>query len=310
MRPGASSDVAIIGAGIAGLAAAAQCVSRGASVALLESDGLHGGLVFNVGALDDYPAPGALSGAALGQALLERVQAAGARVLDARATAIEPTGRSLRVSVAAGDPIVARAVIVASGGRLRRLGVPGEEALAGRGVSQCDWCDAGFFRDEAVAVVGAGDSALQAALHLARTSSRVTVIVRGSEPRARRAYLERAADEPRIEFLWDTRVVAIEGADRVESLRLESDDPAAPERLPVSGVFVFVGLEPQTGFVPSGVERDEHGRLRTDAGFETRVPGLYAIGAVRSGHSGGLSAAIGEGAGAAALACERVLRDG
>ena len=302
-------DVVVVGGGISGLAAAAQAVSRGASVAILEAAGLHGGLVLNVGALDDYPAPGVVSGAGLAQALLERVQRAGGRTLEARVRSIETGARDPVVVTEGGERIAARAVIVASGARLRQLGVPGEAALAGRGVSQCDGCDAGFFRDEPVAVVGGGDAALQAALHLARTSSRVTVIVRGAEPRARRSYLERAADEPKIDFLWDTRVVEIVGQSRVEALRLASEDPQAPPRLEVAGVFVFVGLEPQVDFVPAAVERDADGRLRTGPDLETAVPGVYAIGAVRSGHRGGLAVAVGEAAVAAAAACERAMRD-
>ena len=310
MHPRADYDVAVIGGGIAGLSAAVQAGSRGAEVCLVEAEPMHGGLVFNVGALDDFPSPQPLSGAVLAEHLLERARASGARALEGRVRSIAAAGPGFAIETEAGARIGARSVIVATGARLRRLGVPGEEALEGRGVSRCDWCDAGFFRNQPVAVVGGGDAAMQAALHLAKTSSAVTVIVRGPEARARRSYLARAADEPRIEFLWDTRVVEIVGSDRVEALRLESDDPSAPARLDCAGVFVFAGLEACADAVTAQAARDDAGRLLTGADLQTTVPGMFAAGAVRSGHVGELAAAIGEGSVAAAGACARALRDG
>ena len=310
MHPRADYDAAVIGGGIAGLSAAVQAGSRGAEVCLVEAEPMHGGLVFNVGALDDYPSPQALSGAALAEHLLARARAGGARSLEGRVRSIVSVGGGFAIETEAGARIGARSAIVATGARLRRLGVPGEAELEGRGVSRCDWCDAGFFRGQPVAVVGGGDAAMQAALHLAKTSSTVTVIVRGAEARARRSYLERAADESRIEFLWDTRVVEIVGADRVEALRLESDDPSAPARLECAGVFVFAGLEACTDAVTATAARDGAGRLQTGADLQTTVPGLFAAGAVRSGHPGGLAAAIGDGSVAAAGACAWARQDG
>ncbi len=310
MQHRAECDVAVIGGGIAGLAAAAHAVSRGASVILLEASGMHGGLVFNIGALDDFPSPQPLSGAALAEHLLAVAKAGGAKAIEDRVRSITPAGRGYMLATAAGAQVVARAVVIATGAQFRKLGVPGEAALAGRGVSQCDWCDAGFFRNQPVAVVGGGDAALQAALHLARTSSEVTVIVRGLDPRARRSYLERAADEPKITFLWETRVVAILGDDGVEGLQLESDDPSTPQQLACKGVFVFAGIVPDTDAVPQVIARDDDGRLQTGTDFETALPGVFAVGAVRSGYRGGLVAAMGEAATASAAACERVMRDG
>jgi thioredoxin reductase (NADPH) len=299
-------DVAVVGGGIAGLVAAAEAASRGAAVLLLEAAGMHGGLVINVGALDDYPAPGTLSGVALAEALLARARASGAQTVAARVDRIEPAGDGYALVVDSGKRYAARSVIVATGARLRRLDVPGETALTGRGVSQCDWCDGGFFRDQPVAVVGGGDAALQAALHLAKTCSTVTVIVRGADARARQSYLTRAAEQPRIEFLWETRVAEILGADRVEGLRLESSDRHAPTSLACAGVFVFAGLVADTACVPPAVERDADGRLCTVTQFETALAGLYAVGAVRSGHRGSLAVVVGEAAAAAQAASERL----
>ena len=299
-------DVAVVGGGIAGLVAAAEAASRGATVMLFEAAGMHGGLVVNVGALDDYPAPGTLSGIALAEALLARARTCGVQPVAAQVARVEPASSGYALIADSGRRYAARSVIVASGARLRRLDVPGETALTGRGVSQCDWCDGGFFRDQPVAVVGGGDAALQAALHLARTCSTVTVVVRGADARARQSYLARAADEPRIEFLWETRVAEILGADHVAGLRLESSDRYAPTSLACAGVFVFAGLEADTACVPATVARDADGRLCTGAHFETALPGLYAVGAVRSGQRGGLSVVVGEAATAAIAATERL----
>ena len=298
--------MAVVGGGIAGLVAAGEAASRGSTVTLFESAGVFGGLVFNVGALDDYPAPGTLSGSALAESLQQRAVRAGCKTVAELVVAIEPAAQGFVLRTDSGKRHAARTVIVATGARLRQLGIPGEVELTGRGVSQCDWCDGGFFRGLPVAVVGGGDGALQAALHLAKTCSTVTVIVRGADARARQAYLARAADEPRIEFLWDTRVTEILGKDQVEGVRLASSDRFAPDTLTCSGVFVFAGLVPNAVCVPSIVERDADGALRSGANFETALPGLYAIGAVRSGHRGGLAAVVGEAAVAAVAATERV----
>ena len=299
-------EIAIVGGGIAGLVAASEAASRGSTVTLFEGAGVFGGLVFNVGALDDYPAPGILAGSALAEALQQRAVLGGCTVISERIAGLEPSAQGYLLRSDTGRQHAARTVILSTGARLRQLGVPGEAELAGRGVSQCDWCDGGFFRNEEVAVIGGGDSALQAALHLAKTCSRVTVIVRGADARARQAYLARAADEPHIEFLWETRVVEICGSERVTGLRLESADRFAPQSLDCSGVFVFAGIEPNAECAPSTVERDAAGALRTGDSYETAAAGLYAIGAVRSGHRGGLAAVIGEAAVAAAAASERV----
>ncbi len=296
-------DVAVIGAGASGLTAAVQCAERGASVVCIEQAGLPGGLVVNVGRIDGFPALAPLSGAALADALGQRCRELEVRMLEAEATALQAVGSFHAIATTAGA-VRARRVIVASGARLRQLGVPGEAELAGRGVSQCDWCDGGFFRDEPVVVVGGGDSAFQAALHLAAICSAVTIVMRGSAMRARRSYVQAAAGNERIAFLWDTDVLRINGSGKVESVTLRDRLEGTESDHPATGVFVFVGLEPRAAFLPPQVARDERLAVVTDADCRTSLPGVFAVGAVRSGYRGQLVSACGEGAAAAAAAAE------
>ncbi len=241
MRP---LDLAVVGGGMAGLAAADEALSQGLEVALFES-GLHGGLVANVGAVDGWP--GAASGAEIASAWKARLAEAGARFHDEHVAAVRAQGRRRILETDRGR-WRARAVVAATGARLRRLGVPGEAALAGRGVSQCAFCDAGFFRDADVAVVGGGDGALQEALHLARHVRSIAMIVRGERLRARPGYGARAAADPKFRFLWNGEVASIDGETGVEGVTL-----ADGRRLEVSGVFVFIGLEPEAAFAGEGV---------------------------------------------------------
>ena len=242
MRP---LDLAVVGGGATGLAAADEAVSQGLEVALFES-GLYGGLVANVGALDGWPA--AVGGAELAFAWRDRLASAGVRFHEEHVDAVRAQGRWRIVEAAGGGRYRAKAVVAATGARLRRLGVPGEEALTGRGVSQCAFCDAGFFRDADVAVVGGGDAALQEALHLAGYARSVSMIVRGGRLRARPGYGARAAADPKFRFHWNSEVATIDGESGVEGVTF-----ADGRRLEVSGVFVFVGLEPAAELAGEGV---------------------------------------------------------
>ena len=274
MRP---LDLAVVGGGAAGLAAAEEAVSQGLEVALFES-GLYGGLVANVGALDGWPA--AVGGAELAFGWKDRLAVAGVRFLEEHVDAVRVQGRRRIVETAGGGRYRAKAVVAATGARLRRLGVPGEEALTGRGVSQCAFCDAGFFRDADVAVVGGGDAALQEALHLAGYARSIAMIVRGGRLRARPGYGARAAADPKFRFHWNSEVATIDGESGVEGVTF-----ADGRRLEVSGVFVFIGLEPAA---------------------ELAGEGVFAAGAVR--RAGSLAEAVADGQRAAREAAAALRR--
>jgi thioredoxin reductase (NADPH) len=156
-----------------------------------------------------------------------------------------------------------------------------------------------MFMGEEVVVVGGGDAALQEALHLAEHCSKITMVVRGNRLRARQSYVGRAADDPKFAFRWNTVVEAIEGSDGVEGITLRDAQNDTTESLACTGVFVFVGVAPNTGFLPDDVARDAEGAVTVNAALESSVPGLYAAGAARAGYLGQIANAVGEGTAAA-----------
>lgn len=287
-------DLIVIGTGIAGLAAARQALQGGMSTAVMEAL-LFGGLVVNVNELDGEIAG---SGADLASGLMMEVHKLGGENVAATATAIEGPAGALLVRSDAGEHR-ARAVIVASGARLRRLNVPGEAEMEGRGVSQCADCDGPFFQKQDVVVVGGGDSALQEALVMAGFAQQVHLVHRGERFSGRPHFVDQVLGRANIAVHWRTTVEAILGEKTVRAVRVhDAGDPAATE-IPCGGVFAYVGLEPACEFVPAEVGRDARGFLLTDAGLQTSVPGVFAAGAVRSGYGGLLTHAIAEGTAAA-----------
>lgn len=278
-------DLIVIGEGVSGLACAGHARRAGLSVATFEST-LFGGLVLNVNELDSYP--GAESGTDLASELMQANSDAGVASIQEEVTAIRPAGSAFEV--AAGGVYSARQVVIASGARLKRLGVPGEDEYEGRGVSHCADCDAPMFQNEEVVVVGGGDSALQEALVLAKFCRKVHIVHRGSRFRARHHFVERAGTHPRISIMWNTQVEAILGAKMVEKVRVRRDGNTG--EIASAGVFAYIGLEPTAACAPSGIVRDESGHLVTNGAFETSMAGMWAIGAVRAGYSGLLRDAV------------------
>lgn len=298
-RPGDPYDVVVIGGGMAGLTAAHHAALRGMAVACIDEGGHMGGLVMNVSALDGYPAMGTVGGAELAAGQLEAILDLGVEIVPDTATGLSIDGDIKTVSTGMGDQ-KAKHVILASGARLKSLGVPGEANLFGRGVSQCADCDAGFFVDQKVVVVGGGDSALQEALHLADYASEITLVTRGNGLRAKQSYITRAAENPKFTFRWETEVSEICGSDGVEGVKLVPTGGGDAEDFSCSGIFVFVGLQPNTEFLAESLECDEDGFIKTDTAFATNVESVYAVGAVRHGFSGQLASAAGEAASVAA----------
>jgi len=289
-------DVMVIGTGIAGLAAARQALQSGLSVAAMESM-LFGGLVVNVNQLDGEIEG---SGVDLAATLMMEVKKLGGESIAATAVSIERDGDVLVVRSDAGMHR-ARAVIIASGARLKHLGVPGESELEENGVSHCADCDGPFYQNQDVVVVGGGDSALQEALVLAEFAKRVHVIHRAATFDAQPHLADQVAALENISIHWQTQIAAVVGDDAVRAVRVRQADwkTSGETEIPCTGFFAYVGLAPASEFAPVAIERDADGFLITDDALQTAMPGVFAAGAVRSGYGGLLTHSMAEGIAAA-----------
>jgi len=296
---GPQYDLAIVGAGLAGLTAGLIGARHGLRTLLIDQ-GTTGGQVLNVEKIENFPGfPDGIAGFDLGPIVMEQAEKAGAAFAMDTATGLSIDG-DMRVVHCAGDDISARAVIVAAGSSLRSLGIPGEQELLGKGVSHCASCDAPFFVGKDVAVIGGGDSALDEAAVLTDHCARVLVIHRGSDFRAQQVAIDRLRERRNAEPVFNTELVQINGADSVTSMTLKTAGTTREQD--IAGVFIFVGLEPNTAWLQDVVALDAAGHIVTDVHLHTSVPGVFAAGDIRQGSVALLAAVAGDGATAAANA--------
>jgi len=299
--PAADSDIAVVGAGPAGLTAGIYAARAGLRTAILEGRA-PGGQLAATDVIENFPGlPAAVGGAELSERMREQAERFGCTLRSAEVTAVRAAGPGQGFAVEAGpESLSARAVIAASGARPRRLGVPGEERFWGRGVSCCATCDGMFYRGKEVVVVGGGDTAVKEAVFLTRFASRLTLVHRRERLRADRANQERlAAHSGKVTCALGQRVVAILGEEKLRGVVLEAVEGGARRELACEGVFLFVGFDPNSAWLPAGVERDARGYVITDQDMTTAVPGLFACGDVRRRLLRQVVTACGEGATAA-----------
>lgn len=300
-------EIAVVGAGPAGLTAALYAGRALKRTALFEA-GLPGGELLNTESIEDYPGFPSITGPDLATKMTEHALSFGAELVQARVTAVtpEPSG-VIKIEIEDGEPYRAEAVILTAGGQPRKLGVPGEEEFAGRGVSYCAVCDGAFFRGEHLAVVGGGDAALEEAAFLTRYADRVTVIHRRQEFRAQPLLVDRARRNPKIDFVLDEVVEEIRGAEgRVTSLRLRHVPDGRESEFTVGGVFIFIGFIPNTGLLTVHADHDSQGYYLTDSNMRTSVPGVYAAGDVRAQLTRQVTTAVGDATTAALAATKYV----
>lgn len=297
-------DLVIVGAGAAGLTAAATAAAEGLEVLVVEHLA-PGGQVATVERIRNFPGfPDGIGGYELGPLLQQQAEDAGAAFLLDSVERIAPRDGGFLVGCAQGE-VRALAVILAMGSRRRALGVPGEAELEGRGVSHCASCDGHFFRGKAVVVAGGGDSAFDEADILAGQAERVVIMHHGAAPVAQPRTVARVAARPNVRLLAHARIAAIEGDGAVE--RVLVDLPEGRRAEPAAGLFVHVGLEPNSALVADLVETDAAGRIVADASLRTSLPGLFVAGDLRSGATALLASAAGDGA-SAAMSAVRHLR--
>ncbi|MEL7561994.1 thioredoxin-disulfide reductase [Dehalogenimonas sp. 4OHTPN] len=294
-------DVIIIGGGPAGLSAGLYTARAKLKTLIIEGSAI-GGRMAEAWEIENYPGfTEAVHGYDLGQKMYEQATRFGAEHAQTSVTGIRVDGREKIVTTPIGD-YAAPAVIIAGGSERRKLGVPGETELTGRGVSFCATCDGPFFREKVVAVVGGGNAALNEATHISHFASKVYVIHRRDSMRATKVLQEKAFSDPKIEFIWNTEVTAIEGKDSVERLKLKNVQTGAESALPAQGVFIAVGLIPNTGYLQNIISIDQYGAVITNDKMETNVPGIYAAGDVRANSVRQVVTAAGDGATAALYA--------
>lgn len=272
-------DIIIIGSGPAGYTAAIYTARAGLNPLLIAGEVTAGGALMNTTEVENFPGfPEGIQGPDLMANMLSQAERFGCEILYEDALELSLEGEIKQVVTSEGQ-YQARRVVLAMGSEYRKLNVPGEVELSGRGVSYCATCDGFFFKDQHLAVVGGGDSAMEEALFLTKFAKKVTVIHRRDQLRASQIMAERAGANPKIDFAWNSTVAQINGEDKVESITLQSTVDGKESTLDATGVFVAIGHEPRSQLVKEQVDLDESRYVRVDLpGTATNVPGVFACG--------------------------------
>jgi len=295
-------DVVIIGGGPGGLAAAIYAQRARLKTLLVEREYL-GGQIAVSDVIENYPGFPTISGAELMEKFEAHARGLGLEIRLVEVESIEESGGEKVLKTSEGD-IVTKTIIVATGAKPRRLGVPGEVELTGKGVSYCATCDGPFFRGQEVVVVGGGDTAIKDAVYLSKIASKVSVVHRRDKLRAEKILQEKALATPNIEFLWSHVMVEVKGEKVVEGVVLKNLKDESLKELKTEGAFIFVGTNPSTKFID--VEKDDRGFIETNKRMETSLPGIYAIGDCRTTPLLQVATAVGDGATAAFCAGEYI----
>ena len=301
-----SYEVIVIGAGPAGLTAGIY-LARAKLKAIILEKLAPGGQVIITTKVENYPGfPKGINGPELMLLFEQQVRDLGIEIRTAFAVNEIRLEGEKKLVVGEGETLETKAIILATGARFKKLGVPGEERLTGRGVSYCATCDAPFFQGMDVAVIGGGNTAIVEALHLTKFAKKVFIIHRRDELRAAKALQEEAFKNEKIEFIWNTIVKEIKGENKVEGLVLENVKTGEREELKVNGCFIFIGFQPNSELVKDLVSLDENGYIITDNFCQTSIPGIFAAGDVRNGPLKQIATAVGDGA-IAAVGAEKYL---
>lgn len=301
MNAGIEYEIVIVGAGPAGQTAALYAGRSRVPTLVLER-GIPGGQLWNTAEVEDYPGFESIDGPELAQKLQQHAERFGARFETAEVTAVRSEGDLKVVETGDGKVYRAYAVIVTAGGEARKLGVPGEEELAGKGVSYCAVCDGAFFEGEDIAVVGGGDSAVEEGAFLTKYGRKVYVIHRRDEFRAQPILQEQLEATGKVEKVMSTVVEGIAGDGRVERVTLRNVDTGERSELKVGAVFPFIGFIPHSDIFAEPIELDEDGHIKTDERMMTSIDGVFAAGDVRSQYIRQITNAVGDATTAALAA--------
>ncbi|MFQ5586552.1 MAG: thioredoxin-disulfide reductase [Thermodesulfobacteriota bacterium] len=295
-------DLVIIGGGPGGLAAAIYAQRARLKTLLVEREYL-GGQIAVSDVIENYPGFPTISGAELMEKFEEHARGLGLEIRLIEVESVEERGKEKLLKTSEGE-LVTKTVIVATGAKPRRLGVPGEVELTGKGVSYCATCDGPFFRGQDVVVVGGGDTAIKDAVYLSKIAAKVSVVHRRDKLRAEKILQEKALSTPNIEMFWSHIMIEVKGEKGVERVVLKNLKDESIRELEVEGAFIFVGTNPSTDFID--VEKDEKGFIKTNQRMETSVEGIYAVGDCRTTPLLQVATAVGDGATAAFCAGEYI----
>lgn len=299
-------EIAIIGGGPAGLTAALYAGRSMVKTIVLER-GAVGGQLWNTADIDDYPGLSMQTGPEVAQKFEEHAKKFGAEFEFGTVSNISKDGDEFVIKTDEGDEYRATAVVVTVGGEARKLGVPGEQELAGAGVSYCAVCDGAFFQDKTIAVVGGGDSALEEGAFLTRYGSKVYLVHRREDFRASPLLVEHFDASGKTEKILNSVVEEIVGDGKVSGLKIKNTETGEESTLEVDAVFPFIGFTPHSDiFEPGLIETDEGGHIITDFKMETKTPGLFAAGDVRSQYVRQITNAVGDATTAALAAAAHV----
>jgi thioredoxin reductase (NADPH) len=301
-------NVVIIGSGPAGWSAAIYTARADLRPLLITGNELGGQIALTT-EVENFPGfDEAIQGPELVERMQRQAERFGTEVLIDYVTELDVTGPIFAVKTAGGNEYRARSVILTTGASPRRMGVPNEEQLTGRGVSYCATCDGFFFRGKDVVVVGGGDSALQEALYLTKFASRVRIIHRRDGLRAGATLQHRARENPKIEFIWNSVVTGVNGAEKVQSITVQDVKTGESRELATDGVFVYIGHLPNNQLFEGKLAMDDQGYLVTDRLMRTSVPGIFAAGEIQDHRFKQAATSAGQGV-AAAMECEKYLAE-
>jgi len=300
-------DVIIIGGGAAGLAASIYSVRAMLKTLVIERQAL-GGQILLTGEIENYPGfPEPIDGPELAMLYQKQAERFGVQFEYDTVANLDVSGAVKRV-ICEDNEYTAKTVIITSGGEHNKLEVPGEDYFSGKGVSYCATCDGNFFRDMDVTVVGGGDAAMDEGLYLTRMTKSVTVIHRRDELRASKILQQRAFDNPKMKFVWNSVVEEIKGNGTVQSMTLKNLKTDELSEHLTEGIFIFIGFHPVNEFMQGIIDLDSAGHVITNLQMETNVPGVFAAGDVRQFSDRQLANAVGDGV-AAALAAYRYINE-
>jgi thioredoxin reductase (NADPH) len=300
-------DAVIIGGGPAGLTAGLYLCRGNWRTLLLEKE-TYGGYIMNVEMIENYPGfTEGVYGSQLGMDMMNQAKKYGLQLKRVEVTAVQGSPSSKWVTCADGTFYNIPALIIAGGSKPKKLGVPGEEKLRGRGVFSCAFCDGGEFLDRVVAVCGGGDSGITEALYMAKIASKVIVLEIMPKLNATAILQDRVRDNPKMEVHCGVKVEAIVGDEQVEGIEITDAENGNKQTLKVDGVLVHVGLDPNTEYLKGIVPLDNQGQIIVNEWMETEIPGIFAAGDIRSNSPRQVTAAVGDGA-AAGIAAQRFLQ--